>query len=245
MDSLWAEFHHTIPMKRLTRIATLAALLCLPAHAADEKKAPPAEAKADAKPVVEMKTSMGTITIELDREKAPVTVENFLKYVEKKHFDGTVFHRVIATFMIQGGGFAREDGKLVEKPTGAPIKNEGGNGLKNQTGTIAMARTPDPNSATAQFFINTKDNEFLNQSVGNPGYAVFGKVTKGIDVVNQIKDVRTGQGSLVMRLPNGRTEAVPSEDVPIEAVTIESVRVVAAPAPAAPADQPAPKPEKK
>lgn len=118
-----------------------------------------AETKA---PKVRLKTSLGEIVIELDKEKAPVTVANFLGYVEKKQYDGTIFHRVISNFMIQGGGFALDSGRMVEKPTGKPITNEGQNGLKNDRGTIAMARTSDPDSATAQFFINTKDNAGLN-----------------------------------------------------------------------------------
>lgn len=155
-----------------------------------------------------LKTSMGDIVIALNSEKAPITVANFLKYVKAKHYDGTVFHRVIDGFMIQGGGMVSKKGGLEEKATGKGIKNESNNGLGNDTGTIAMARTPDPDSATAQFFINVADNKNLNFPAGG-GYAVFGKVIKGMDVVNRIKAVKTALG-----------------DVPVEPVTIESATVV-------------------
>lgn len=141
--------------------------------------------------LVEMKTSMGNITLELDDERAPVSVQNFLAYVDKKLYDGTIFHRVIDNFMIQGGGF---DKSLQRKETMAPIKNEAGNGLRNLKGTIAMARTNVVDSATNQFFINLKDNAFLNQSgqtTSSYGYAVFGKVVAGLDVVEKIGTVRT------------------------------------------------------
>jgi cyclophilin family peptidyl-prolyl cis-trans isomerase len=221
-------------MKPLTFTALFIAGLASSAFAVDEKKETPAAGtKAPANPVVEIKTSMGTIMLELNKEKAPITVENFLKYVEKKHYDGTVFHRVIDNFMIQGGGFAKEGDKLVEKATMAPIKNEASNGLKNEAGTIAMARTQVPDSATSQFFINVKSNDFLNQNVANAGYAVFGKVTKGMDVVNQIKGVKTGVRPLTSRLPSGELRAQPSQDVPVEDVIIESVSVVSGSAPAA------------
>ena len=144
-------------------------------------------------PVVQFDTTHGAIVIELNAEKAPVTVANFIDYVESGHYDGTIFHRVIDGFMIQGGGM---DADMNEKRTGTPIKNEADNGLKNDIGTIAMARTQDPHSATAQFFINVKNNDFLNYSSPTPqgwGYAVFGKVTDGMDVVNQIKGVATGR----------------------------------------------------
>lgn len=158
---------------------------------------------------VTMQTSMGTIKLELDKEKAPKTVENFVSYVSAGHYDKTIFHRVINGFMIQGGGF---DEKMSEKSTKAPIENEAKNGLGNNRGTIAMARTSDPNSATAQFFINHADNAFLNYSPSNPGYAVFGKVTEGMEVVDKIAKVKTGQ-----RGPYG--------DVPVTPVVIESVKV--------------------
>lgn len=144
-------------------------------------------------PYVELETTLGNIVIELNQEKAPNTVANFLAYVKSGHYDGTIFHRVIDGFMIQGGGM---DANMKEKSTNAPIQNEADNGLKNEVGTIAMARTSDPHSATAQFFINVKDNSFLNFSGKNPqgwGYAVFGKVTEGMDIVNKIKGVPTGK----------------------------------------------------
>ena len=144
-------------------------------------------------PYVELETTMGNIVIELNQEKAPNTVANFLEYVKSGHYDGTIFHRVIDGFMIQGGGM---DANMKEKSTNAPIQNEADIGLKNEVGTIAMARTSDPHSATAQFFINVKDNSFLNFSGKNPqgwGYAVFGKVTEGMDIVNKIKGVPTGK----------------------------------------------------
>ena len=159
---------------------------------------------------IEMKTNFGDIVIELDEEKAPVTAKNFLGYVEDKFFDGMIFHRVIPDFMIQGGGF---DLEMQEKKTKAPIVNEGSNGLKNDLGTLAMARTNDPNSATAQFFINLKNNDFLNAASGNPGYAVFGKVVDGMDVVDSIADVETGRSG-------------PHDDVPTEPVIVDSAKVI-------------------
>ncbi len=197
-----------------------------------KKEAPAAEAPkpASGNPVVEMKTNLGSITIELNKEKAPITVANFLAYVEKKHYDGTVFHRVIDGFMIQGGGFQKNGNEFVEKETMKPIKNEGQNGLKNATYTIAMARTGDPDSATSQFFINVGENASLDYPKPDGfGYAVFGKVTKGQEVVNKIKGVPTGVKPLVMR---GRS--LPSQDVPESPVIIESVTLASA-APAAPA----------
>jgi len=159
-------------------------------------------------PTVVMKTSLGSVTIELYPDKAPETVKNFLQYVNDKFYDGTVFHRVINNFMVQGGGFT-PDGR--QKPTRAPISNEAANKLKNQVGTIAMARTSEPNSATAQFFINVKDNGFLDYRDSSPqgiGYCVFGKVTAGMDVVDKIRAVPTGP-----------------QDVPKTTVVIESIRV--------------------
>lgn len=164
-------------------------------------------------PVVLMSTSMGDIKIELNKEKAPVTVANFLSYVEGKFFDGTIFHRVIAGFMIQGGGFTAD---MTQKPTKPPIKNEAGNGLKNTVGTLAMARTNVVNSATAQFFINVKDNAFLDhrdETDQGFGYAVFGKVVEGLDVVHKIENVKTGNSKGM-------------GDVPVEPVVIKSVTVV-------------------
>ncbi len=162
---------------------------------------------------VEFKTSMGDFTVELYPEKAPITVANFLQYVRSGFYEKTIFHRVINNFMIQGGGFERD---LFEKPTKAPIKNESNNGLKNKVGTIAMARTPDPDSATAQFFINLKDNDFLDYTSPEPekiGYCVFGKVTKGMDVVKQIGVSPTGSISRF-------------SDVPIKPIKIISVTVL-------------------
>lgn len=164
-------------------------------------------------PYVELETSMGNIVIELNAEKAPATVANFIDYVNSGHYDGTIFHRVIDGFMIQGGGM---DANMKEKSTKAPIQNEADNGLKNEVGTIAMARTSDPHSATSQFFINVKDNSFLNFSGKNPqgwGYAVFGKVTEGLDIVDAIKSVRTGNRGY-------------HADVPLENVVIESAKII-------------------
>lgn len=161
---------------------------------------------------VHMQTNQGLIVLELDAAKAPETVANFLEYARAGFYDGTIFHRVIPNFMIQGGGF--EPG-MNQKETRAQIKNEADNGLKNAVGTIAMARTPNPHSATAQFFINVKDNSFLNYSAPTPqgwGYCVFGKVTDGMDVVHGIEKVKTGN--------RGGHGDVPLEDVVIEKVTI-------------------------
>ncbi len=144
-------------------------------------------------PYVEFETTMGNIVIELNQEKAPNTVANFIDYVKSGHYDGTIFHRVINDFMIQGGGM---DANMKENSTKAPIKNEADNGLKNEVGTIAMARTSDPHSASSQFFINVKDNGFLNYTSATSqgwGYAVFGKVADGMDVVRKIEGVPTGR----------------------------------------------------
>ena len=174
-------------------------LLCAHALAAD--------------PRVELKTSMGTITLELYPGKAPKSVENFLQYVRDGHYKGTIFHRAIPGFMIQGGGF---NVGFVQKKTRAPILNEANNGLKNDLGTIAMARTNDPNSATAQFFINVSDNRSLNFAPGNAGYAVFGKVVKGMEAVKKIEAVATGPG------PVGGHQNVPRKPVVIEDAKILS-----------------------
>ena len=151
-------------------------------------------ALAQGAPKVKFTTSEGDFVVEVYPDKAPKTVENFLQYVKEKHYDGTIFHRVISTFMVQGGGF---DASYAQKPTRAPVVHEGREALskggdKNVTGTLAMARTNDPNSASSQFFINVKDNDFLNPSAQAPGYTVFGKVVSGMDVVNKIKSVPTG-----------------------------------------------------
>ncbi len=163
-------------------------------------------------PVITMSTSKGNIRIELDPEKAPVTSQNFIDYVNDGHYDGLIFHRVIPGFMIQGGGMNVE---MREKKTKAPIKNEAGNGLANKTGSIAMARTNVVDSATSQFFINVKDNEFLNHRSPAPaefGYAVFGQVIEGMDVVRAIEKVKTGSSGH-------------HDDVPVEAVVINSAKV--------------------
>ena len=177
---------------------------------------------------VKIKTNKGDIVLELNADKAPITVANFLEYVNKKHYDGTVFHRVIGNFMIQGGGFAAEGTGLVEKATGKGIKNEASNGLKNDIGTVAMARTNDPNSATAQFFINVAANNNLNApSFDGHGYAVFGKVVEGMEVVNAIKAVPTGNRPLTMINPaTGQKITQPSPDVPNDNVVIESITVL-------------------
>ena len=161
--------------------------------------------------MIKMNTSKGDILIELDEEKAPISCANFRKYVEEGHYDGTIFHRVINNFMIQGGGFTPD---MMQKTTREPIENEAKNGLKNEAGTIAMARTMDPHSATAQFFINLGNNSFLDYPGQDGwGYAVFGKVTEGMDVVNAIKGVET-------------TSKAGHSDVPAETVVIEKVEIV-------------------
>ena len=161
---------------------------------------------------VEVKTSLGDMIIELDTEAAPISVKNFLEYVNDGFYNGTVFHRVIKGFMIQGGGM---DKNLKPKPNNEPIVNEAFNGLKNDRGTIAMARTTDPDSATSQFFINHADNDFLNYTGSSPdkiGYAVFGKITEGMDVVDAIADVKT--------IRKGYYDDVPAEPVEILSVTV-------------------------
>ena len=182
-------------------VALALAVVALPALAAD--------------PRVELKTNRGTIVLELYPDKAPKTVANFLQYVKEGQYTGTVFHRVIDGFMIQGGGFDKD---LRQKPTRAPVENEAGNGLKNEVGTIAMARTPDPHSASAQFFINLKNNDFLNFREPTPqgyGYTVFGKVVAGMDVVEKIAKLPTGN-------------AGPHQNVPRDPVIIESATILAA-----------------
>lgn len=178
----------------------------------------------DKNPVVVVDTSSGKIKIELFADKAPITVKNFLSYVSDKHFDNTVFHRVMPGFMIQGGGFSTE---LSEKDTKAPIKNESTNGLSNERGTIAMARTPDPDSASAQFFINLVNNAGLNRnrSRDGAGYCVFGKVTEGMDVVDKIAAVQTGIKTMKSRNRLGVLEDMPHENVPLANVVIKSVTV--------------------
>lgn len=173
-------------------------------------------AAADSAPKVEFATTAGNFVIEVYPDKAPKTVENFLQYVKDKHYDGTIFHRVINNFMVQGGGF---DVRYAQKPTRPPVVHEGREALahggpRNVVGTVAMARTSDPNSATAQFFINVKDNAFLDPSVQSPGYTVFGKVVAGMDVIEKIKSVPTGAGG-----------PFPS-DVPRTPVVINSAKLV-------------------
>ncbi|WP_243545174.1 peptidylprolyl isomerase [Pseudodesulfovibrio tunisiensis] len=163
--------------------------------------------------MIKLETTMGDIVIELDAEKAPKSAANFQQYVEEGHYDGTIFHRVIDGFMIQGGGM---DADMKEKPTRAAIENEADNGLANKCYTLAMARTMDPHSATSQFFINVKDNPFLNYSSKTPqgwGYAVFGKVVEGTEVVDKIKGVATGRHGF-------------HEDVPVEAIVITKASVI-------------------
>lgn len=191
-------------MTLLARLALLASFTALPlaAHSADPRPA--------TNPKIRMTTSVGEIELELDAARAPVSVANFMRYVDKGFYDGTVFHRVIPGFMIQGGGF--EPG-MKQKKTDEPIRNEADNGLKNLAGTVAMARTMEPHSASAQFFINTVDNPFLDhrdKSMQGWGYAVFGKVTQGMDVVKKIESVATGR-------------AGPFENVPKEPVVIRKV----------------------
>lgn len=172
---------------------------------------------AAAQPEVKINTNLGAITLELYTDKAPKTVENFLSYVNEGFYDGTIFHRVIANFMIQGGGF---DQSLIQKMTKQPIENEAANGLSNEIGTIAMARTSDPHSATAQFFINVANNSFLNHTaptVRGYGYTVFGKVIKGMDVVNKIAAAPTGAKGMF------------ASDVPKDMIVIESIKLLTSP----------------
>jgi cyclophilin family peptidyl-prolyl cis-trans isomerase len=190
----------------LLTAVVLACLVCGCNEKTQEEKEVQVEKK-----MVKLQTSMGDIVIEPNEQAAPVTVKNFLEYVEEGFFDGTIFHRVIPGFMIQGGGFTVE---MARKETRSPITNEGSNGLSNERGTVAMARTGDPNSATAQFFINHIDNDFLDYVENvNPGYAVFGKVTEGMDVVDSIAKVET-------------TTRAGMPDVPVEPVLIKSAKVV-------------------
>lgn len=172
---------------------------------------PTAITTAATKPRVEIDTNMGKITVELEQQRAPMTVANFLNYVKKGFYSGTIFHRVISNFMIQGGGF---DVNLSKKPTRSPIRNESSNGLDNSVGTIAMARTQDPHSATSQFYINVKDNRSLNATFNRPGYTVFGKVISGLDVAMNISEVPV--------------QAVPfvGNDVPVETVIINSITLL-------------------
>ena len=185
---------------------------------AEKAKTPKTETKIiPTSNVVKLQTSMGDIVIELDRQAAPVTVKNFLGYVEAGFYEGTIFHRVIQGFMIQGGGLTEQ---MIQKKTGSPIINEAEHALSNKRGTISMARGPEPNSATCQFFINHRDNDFLDYiDESKPGYAAFGKVTEGMDVVDAIAAVKTTN-----RL--NETTRQMMEDVPVEPVIILSAKVV-------------------
>jgi cyclophilin family peptidyl-prolyl cis-trans isomerase len=203
----------------MTRRVPLFALVCLALIATAFAPAPvPKETNRDGR-FVTMKTSLGTITIELFEDKAPITVKNFLAYVDAKHYDGTVFHRVIPKFMAQGGGYEKglaqvntpQGIKAREKKTNPAIKNESANGPPNKRGTLAMARTAVSDSATAQFFINVKDNVFLDKSNSSDGYCVFGRVVAGMDVVDKLEAVKT-------------KSVAGFNDVPVEDVVIESVR---------------------
>ena len=206
-------------MRRGARIASLAlavglaALACqqgdesATAAAAGAAGAAAAPATGEGNSVVLIQTSKGTLKVELETERSPLTVQNFLAYADEGFYDGTIFHRVIDGFMIQGGGFGKD---MTQKPTKAPVKNEAGNGLLNRRGTLAMARTNVVDSATAQFFINLADNDFLNHGSRDFGYAVFGRVVEGMDVVDAIAKVTTGR--------KGGHEAVPSEPVVIQSV---------------------------
>ena len=198
---------------RRTVLASLALAAALPMAALAQTQPAGCTAKGNAPMKVKLTTSMGPIVIQLDRDKAPVSVDNFVKYVESGHYNGTIFHRVIDGFMVQGGGFTKD---MQQKPTNAPIKNEGANGLKNDNYTVAMARTGVRDSATSQFFINVKDNDFLNYSGESPqgwGYAVFGKVVEGKETVDKIKKVPTGN-------------AGGQQNVPTQAVTIDKAECV-------------------
>jgi len=197
-----------------TRFVALLSIILLACPTTGLAQREKKEKKAAKSPVVELTTSMGTIQIELFPDKAPKSVENFLKYVKDGHYSGTIFHRVIENFMVQGGGF---DTKYSQKQTRPPIKNEADNGLTNDRGTVAMARTPNPHSASAQFFVNVKNNEFLNhqgKTMQGWGYCVFGKVTKGMDVVDRIRKVPTGA--------KGPFE----KDAPLAEVVIRKARVL-------------------
>ncbi len=193
-------------IKKLLTTATLSTALLVPGLAQAEDLVG-----------IKMTTSEGVIELALDREKAPLSVENFLTYVESGHYNGTIYHRVIKNFMIQGGGFSED---MRQKATLPPIKNEAENGLKNERGTIAMARTRSVDSATSQFFINVVDNKFLDHGVRDFGYAVFGKVTSGMDIVDAIAATKTGP-----------------RDVPVTPIVIQTVEIIAD----EPSEQPAEK----
>ncbi len=204
------------PTRRLLAATVLLAIAGAPLGASAQAMGKPgpagntctAKLKGSAPMKVKLTTSMGVVTVELNKEKAPVSTENFVKYVEAGHYNGTIFHRVIDGFMVQGGGFTKD---MQQKPVQAPIKNEAANGLKNDMYTLAMARTGVRDSATAQFFINVKQNDFLNYRDESPqgwGYAVFGKVVEGQEVVDKIRKVATGSAGM-------------HQNVPLEPVVIE------------------------
>jgi cyclophilin family peptidyl-prolyl cis-trans isomerase len=209
------------PTRRLLAATALLAIAGAPLGALAQAKGKPepagntctAKLKGSAPMKVKLTTSMGAVTVELNKEKAPISTENFVKYVEAGHYNGTIFHRVIDGFMVQGGGFTKD---MQQKPVQAPIKNEAANGLKNEMYTLAMARTGVRDSATAQFFINVKQNDFLNYRDESPqgwGYAVFGKVVEGLDVVDKIRKVATGNAGM-------------HQNVPLEAVVIEKAECI-------------------
>ena len=231
---------HTM-FNRTTRQAAIIAVFAVMAapvlfsatgvRAQESQEAPPSSKPAgEATAYIKLTTTLGDIVLELDREKAPISVENFLKYVAKEHYDGTIFHRVMPNFMIQGGGFTAD---MEQLETEAPIKNEWQNGLKNVRGSIAMARTSEPDSATCQFFINTVDNPALDTPRNRQGqpipasegaaYAVFGKVIAGMDTVDAIRVVPTTN-----REAKGRPGAPPMQNVPVDPVVIESARTISA-----------------
>jgi peptidyl-prolyl cis-trans isomerase A (cyclophilin A) len=205
-------------MKQLLLTAGLVSAACLSLSFAAETQpkpvAPTAPAALSASPQVQVVTSLGSFTVELNGERAPLTVAHFLKYVDQGHYSGTIFHRVIANFVIQGGGF---DAGYKVKPAAAKVVNESGNGLTNQRGTVGMARTQDPHGADAQFYVNLYDNEALDPNKTRWGYTVFGKVVQGMDVVDRIGNVATGsRGPL-------------KEDAPLQQVVIERIERVAGP----------------
>ena len=202
-------------MKSFCKIALIGFLTSFalgqgPAQKTIEEKKPEKSVPVKEATVI-MSTSLGKIHIELDSKSAPITVKNFLKYVDAKHYDGTIFHRIIGNFMVQGGGFKEVDGSHKKQPTNPPIKNESEKTPSNKRGTIAMARTSAPNSATAQFFINVVNNPFLDYPNNGGGYATFGKVVKGIEVVEKMRAVKTS-------IKNGMA------DVPTQTITINSIK---------------------
>ena len=202
-------------MKSFCKIALIGFLTSFalgqdPAEKTIEEKKPEKSLSAKEATVI-VSTSLGEIHIELDSKSAPITVKNFLKYVDAKHYDGTIFHRIIGNFMVQGGGFKETDGSFKKQPTNPPIKNESEKTPSNKRGTIAMARTSAPNSATAQFFINVVNNPFLDYPNNGGGYATFGKVVKGIEAVEKMRAVKTSS-------KNGMA------DVPTQTITINSIK---------------------